>query len=90
MSPQFDAWDVLDAQDALANLRADILQTLAACTGTVIISLLMLNVRVPLVLAIVYAGLVYLACTVAFVQVALYCAEERRVRAFVAQVQGGA
>ena len=89
MSPQSDAWDVLDAQDALAKLRADILQTLAACTGTIIISLLMLNVRVPLALAIVYAGLVFLACTVAFVHVALYRAEECRVRAFVARMRGG-
>ena len=85
---QYDAWDVLDAQNALEQLRADVIQTLTACLGAAIISVLMIP-HVPLALAVVYAGLVFLACAVAFVQVALCCAEERRVRAFVAAVQGG-
>jgi hypothetical protein len=87
---KIDVWDVLDAQDRLAKLHTTVLQTLAACLGTVIISALMLMARTPLALAVVYAGLMFLAWAIAFVQAALCHAEECRVRAFVAQAQGGA
>ena len=84
---EYDAWDVLDAQNALAQLRAYFIQTLAACLGAAIISVLMIP-RVPYVLGFVYAGLTVLALVVAFEQTALCCAETQRLRGFVAGFTG--
>jgi hypothetical protein len=84
----FDVWDLVDAYDALARLRAALVHTILICLAVASLSDLMIALAPSWWIASGFAALVLAAATIALVQTANCASEIIRLEQLVTWMQG--